>query len=589
MWNWLGQSLQRKLSFILLISTVIPLLSLGVFSFTTSSRITERNTMRAGIDSLRQMSANLGFMVQDVDHMSIFLVSQEDVQTFLNQRLDNVGVRARVDRLLSNLLFGKPYIFDITIYPNHDVPALSTSAIYESELARTVNVRGVKGETWTGLYHATTFSGEHPVLTFLRPVRSTNGTYETIGWLAITVSEQAISQFWSDPQFAGSQIALVNERGVVLSATDKTWLKQRFSTLFPGASVYNGDAPHGSVTNGIGEAKQTILHYREPLTGWTLVGTIPYELYSDQNRHILQLTAIAVAMAVVITIGSALFFVKRVTNPLRALTRLLSKVDPAQPMFRYPVDSSDEIGRLAQSYNTLGDHIERLKEQLILNETRKKEADLRALQAQINPHFLYNTLSSIQWIALMNEESRIAEMVGSLGDFLRFSLNNGKDFCQVQQEIAHIRNYAAVQSIRYPGKFIVDYSVDPALQETFMLKLLLQPLVENAMIHGIQKKDGAGTISIHVERSGRRMCFHVVDDGKGMTEDELRRLRERLELPEESLPQEGSYGLRNVNERLQLHYGPDSRLKIESRANAGTRVSFSIPIVEGPYENYDRR
>jgi two-component system sensor histidine kinase YesM len=588
MQKWLGQSLQRKLSFILLISTVIPLLALGVFSFTTSSRITERNSMRAGIDSLRQMSANLGFMVQDIDHMSIFLISQTDVQQFLNQRQDDVAVRARVDRLLANLVFGKPYVFDITIYPKNDVPKLSTTTIYASEL-KEAPIRDVREKTWTELYKATTFSGEHDVLSFIRPVRSTRGTNETIGWLSITVSERAISQFWTDPPFADAGIALVNAQGVILSATDKSWLRRSIFSLYPATDVLSEASPYGGGTYGQGKEKLTLLRYREPRTGWTLIGTIPYEAYSEQNRYILQLTAAAVALAVLITIGSTLFFVKRITNPLRTLSRLLSKVDPEQPMYKYPVDTADEIGRLAHSYNTLGEHIERLKRQMIENESRKKEADLRALQAQINPHFLYNTLSSIQWIALMNEENRIAEMVGSLGDFLRFSLNSGKDFCQVQQEIAHIRNYAAVQSIRYPDKFLVDYSVDPELTEKFMLKLLLQPLVENAMIHGIQKKEGAGTISIHVERSGSRMVFHVVDDGKGMTEAELEALRRRLDVPASEQPQEGSYGLRNVNERLQLHYGADSRLHIESKPNAGTHVSFSIPILEGPYESHDRR
>jgi two-component system sensor histidine kinase YesM len=254
----------------------------------------------------------------------------------------------------------------------------------------------------------------------------------------------------------------------------------------------------------------------------------------------------------------------------------------------YAVGSPDEIGKLAESYNMLGMHIEKLKKQLIHNETRKKEADMRALQAQINPHFLYNTLSSIHWIALMTEEKRIADMVGALSDFLRFSLNKGKEFCPVHQELAHIRNYVQVQSIRYPDKFDVDIVVDPELQNHYMLKLLLQPLVENAMIHGIQKKEGKGMITVYVERQANRMGFLVLDDGIGMSEEQLQAVRGNLNPPADQLAPEASYGLRNVHERLQLHYGPEAGLVIESKEHEGTRISFTIPILEEQHENHDR-
>lgn len=580
--RWLGQSLQRKLSVLMLLTTALPLLALGLFSYLTSSRITEQNTIRTGIESLEQMTANLGFMLQDVEHLSVFLISQRNVQQFLSQESDQLALRTNVDELLTNLLFGKDYILDITLYPKNDVPSLSTMRIYESELDLQHAAKTVTEKTWTGLYEIQNFSGSHSVVTFVRPVRRLNGNYDTIGWLSITLNESDMSRAWSDPQLGEAKIALLNEDGVILSSTEKGVLRESLTALVPGNPPIP-PASNGSFVFGEGDEKRTILHHRVPGTGWMLIATIPFEQYSLQSRYLLQLTAIVVALAVLINVGSTLFLIKRVTTPLRALTRLLTKVDPDKPMYAYPIDSADEIGRLAKSYNMLGKHIERLKEQLIQGESRKKEADLRALQAQINPHFLYNTLSSIQWIALMNEEHRIAEMVGALGDFLRFSLNNGKDFCPVRQEIAHIRNYAAVQSIRYPDKFTIDYSVDPSLEDSYMLKLLLQPIVENAMVHGIQKKQGPGTITIHVERNGKHMSFQVLDNGKGMTEERLAQLRSKLQAEEveEDAPPGSGYGLRNVNERLQLHYGPDARLKVESRPDAGTRVSFAIPILEG--------
>lgn len=187
----------------------------------------------------------------------------------------------------------------------------------------------------------------------------------------------------------------------------------------------------------------------------------------------------------------------------------------------------------------------------------------------------------------MSEEKRIADMVEGLSDFLRISLNNGQDYCPVEQEIAHIRHYVRVQSIRFPDQFVLHYIVDPALEQRMMLKLLLQPLVENAMIHGIQPKAGMGTITVMIRKgsNNEHMNVLVLDDGVGMEPNRLEQLRISIrewkgKQPERHLNQ-GGYGLCNVNERLLLHYGPDAQLEVDSRIGGGTRISFSIPILEG--------
>jgi two-component system sensor histidine kinase YesM len=575
----------------MLVTSLIPLLFLGGFAFSISSKITEEKTEQAGIDTLRQMDGNLRFIIKDVESMSIFLMGQRDIQQYLSGPEDDVSARTRILGFMANLRSSKEYISNITIYPANSFDPMSTVNLYESDLGNLINIREVTGKMWTGLYSVLDFSGRSNVISFIRPLRSVDN-YRTLGWMSISLDEKVISRYWSEPKLGDGQgqVALVNDEGVILSATDKSWLSRPFDSLLPGVSSMMKPDLYGSLNVGEGQSKKTILYFREPLVGWKLVGIIPFDLYKAQNRYIIQLTVAAVALSVIATSGLILFLIYRVTNPLRALTRLLSKINPEEPLPHYTVGSSDEIGKLAESYNRLGLHIEKLKRQVIRNETQKKEADMRALQAQINPHFLYNTLSSIHWIALMNDEKRIADMVGALSDFLRFSLNKGKEFCPVHQELAHIRNYVQVQSIRYPDKFDVDIVVDPELQDKYMLKLLLQPLVENAMIHGIQKKEGKGMITVYVERKANRMSFLVLDDGVGMPEEQLQAVRRSLRPPsEEQLGPEASYGLRNVHERLQLHYGPDSGLVIESREHEGTRISFSIPVLEVQHENHDRR
>ncbi|OXM85994.1 sensor histidine kinase [Paenibacillus rigui] len=593
MWRWLGLSLGRKLSFIMLVTTLIPLVFLGGFAYKISSNITEEKTEQAGIDTLRQMDANLRFMLQDVENLSITLIGQSDIQQYVNRTDQDVATQTRIIAFMANLVSSKDYILNVTIYPANANPTLSTATIYSSDLDRIVRIPDIESKMWTELYTVDTYNGRSKVLSFIRPLRSVNN-YQTLGWLSISLNEKAISRYWSQPKLGDGQgnVALLNEKGNVVSATESQWLSEPFDSLYPGVRAGMHSA-YGTMTYGEQKhEKKSMLYYKEALVGWTLVGVIPFELYSAQNRYILQLTAIAVLVSILATVGIVFFVVHRVTNPLRALTRLLSKVNPEEPLPLYTTGTTDELGKLAESYNMLGSHIEKLKKQVIRNEARKKEADMRALQAQINPHFLYNTLSSIHWIALLTEEKRIADMVGALSDFLRFSLNKGKEFCPVHQELAHIKNYAQVQSIRFPDKFDVDIVVDPELRDKFMLKLLLQPLVENAMIHGVQKKEGRGMITVYVEPKGDHMSFLVLDDGIGMTEEQLALIKKSLQEPadQQDFSDVASYGLRNVNERLQLHYGPDAGLLIESKPNAGTRVSFTIPFVEGggSHENHDR-
>nr|WP_145402856.1 sensor histidine kinase [Paenibacillus xylanexedens] len=601
--RWLASSLQRKLSVVVTASMIVPLLALGLFAFLFSSRITEEKTKLSGMDTLKQVESNLRYMLQDAENLSIFLIGERDIQQYLSRNEDHELDRIDILGRMTNLAASKKYIANIAIYPGRFNAALSTATWYEADGSSIYYPPVPSGEAdkrWTGVYPVRNYAGVQNVITLIRPIRSIHD-YRPIGWLAISLDEKVISKGWPALGLGRGEgkLELIGGSGEILSSMDKSRLGQHVSDLEPGLMLRIQKGRSGTAIYGEKEHKRTVLYYPEELTGWTLVGTVPYEQYRSENSYILILTAIAVAMSALISGGLIWFTIRRITRPLLLLTRHLSRIDPKRPLPLFQSVSNDEIGRLGESYNLLGEHIQMLKEEVIRGEARKKEADLRVLQAQINPHFLYNTLSSIHWIALMSKESRIADMVEGLSDFLRISLNNGQDYCPVAQEIAHIRHYVRVQSIRFPDQFVLHYIVDPALERQMMLKLLLQPLVENAMLHAIQPTGRRGTITIMIQKDtgDERMNILVLDDGAGMAADKLEQLRANLatvaegnnvlssgsqlqeKAPGSSLS-DGGYGLRNVNERLLLHYGADSPLEVHSREGEGTRISFSIPILE---------
>ena len=205
-----------------------------------------------------------------------------------------------------------------------------------------------------------------------------------------------------------------------------------------------------------------------------------------------------------------------------------------------------------------------------------KKAELRALQAQITPHFMYNTLETIVWLAEEGRNSEVVEMTMAFTGFLRISLSRGADYITVEREEQHVANYLQIQSVRYGSIMRYAIDIDPALHERYMLKIVLQPLVENAIYHGIKRRRGRGQITVTGRRQAGGMYFAVEDNGMGMTPERLAEVRTSLQNGAPLDPDgKGGYGLRNVEQRLRLYYG--CGLTIESEYRHGTRISFTVP------------
>ena len=242
----------------------------------------------------------------------------------------------------------------------------------------------------------------------------------------------------------------------------------------------------------------------------------------------------------------------------------------------------EEMKDLSVQINQMADRLESLIERERHNQEHLSKAELRTLQAQINPHFLYNTLDTIVWQAESGKADEVVRLTRNLSDFFRISLSSGADWIPVNQELKHVTAYLSIQKIRY--RDILDYDVDQpeGLEEVYMLKLLLQPLVENALYHGIKNKRGGGRISVKVEKQNRTMTFTVKDTGKGMTPEQLKEvemlLKENISNVQTAMePGHSGFGLRNVDMRIRLYYKKQTGLILQSGPQ-GTEVSFSIPF-----------
>ena len=241
-----------------------------------------------------------------------------------------------------------------------------------------------------------------------------------------------------------------------------------------------------------------------------------------------------------------------------------------------------ELKELGEQINQMADRLETLIDQVRQKQDNLSRAELRTLQAQISPHFLYNTLDTIVWQAESGKGDEVVRLTRSLSDFFRISLSSGADWIPVSQELKHVSAYLSIQKTRY--RDILDYEVDQpeGLEEIYMLKLLLQPLVENALYHGIKNKRGGGKISVRVSRQNRMMTFTVADTGRGMTPEQLKALEENLQAESPTVqaalePGHSGFGMRNVDMRIRLYYHKQTGLMIRSGPQ-GTEISFIIPI-----------
>lgn len=268
-----------------------------------------------------------------------------------------------------------------------------------------------------------------------------------------------------------------------------------------------------------------------------------------------------------------------ITEPIRRLSEATKQAGSGDFAVRAQEDSDDELAVLNVSFNHMVEKIGNLVEDIRIEQINLRQTELKVLQAQINPHFLYNTLDSIIWLAEAGEKEQVVQMVTTLSDFFRTTLSKGRDYISIQEEETHIRSYLQIQQFRYRDILKYDIQIPKELYQYSILKLTLQPLVENALYHGIKNKRGMGHIRITGRKEKGQLVFCVHDDGIGMKAERLEHVKKLICGEQEDTENPSGFGLFNVNQRLQLNYGMAYGIGIESTYQEGTVVTVTIPIV----------
>ena len=303
----------------------------------------------------------------------------------------------------------------------------------------------------------------------------------------------------------------------------------------------------------------------------------------DQIGRFMVVCSVLIGVLIIVVAVSAVMIVSGIIQPISQLNQATEKIAQGDFNARAQADSEDEVAELAVSFNKMAGSMQSLIDKVKEDERKMRKADLRLLQEQIQPHFLYNTLDTIVWLIESNEPDEAVTMVVTLSDFFREILSKGKEFISIKEEEKHISSYLQIQEMRYRDILEYDIQLDQVIYKYQILKLTLQPVVENALYHGIKYKRAKGCIHIHGEKEGDIIRLTVRDDGVGMDEDELEQLRQQIEKPCQET--EKGFGLANVNERIHMYFGPEYGMKIQSQKGKGTTVEIVIPaLLEAPVE-----
>jgi two-component system sensor histidine kinase YesM len=307
--------------------------------------------------------------------------------------------------------------------------------------------------------------------------------------------------------------------------------------------------------------------------GWKLIKTIPTEYMYGELYRIQRYLLIGGFLYSILIILYFLFFSFRYTEPMMKMMSVIKKVEQGDLTARTEVRSSDEVGQLGHSLNNMIAEMQKLIDQLIREEQEKKEVELEALHAQINPHFLYNTLNTIKWMAKIQGNDSVSKAITALVKLLRISTNLGKEMISLSEEIEYVKNYIVIQKLRFNKATHIDYHIEENCMNIMVPKMILQPIVENSIIYGMEDEQQELHIKISAYLCAEQLFIEIRDDGPGIDPAILKTIFDN----DSSKSKFSKVGLNNVNQRIKLYCGADFGLEIETEIGRGTRVLMNLP------------
>lgn len=566
-------SFRRKLSITFGLVTIIPLLSFVYYSYTTIRTEVTTQTYQSAHQSLKQLNTNIDNIFNNLRITSSSLYLNAKLNEYLardySYSSDFLEAYDYIEGIVKSTLTANPAISSIEFYIYNKTMPVDQMIVHriEDSIAGTERYTRML-QTYGNIVVNLEEADDTHYITLDR-LLNINNHKDPVGILTIRIDETTLSSLMNP---IPNLLLLSNEEGLIVSSNDSSLIGTSFSALFPGWTTSSLPSRFDMTING-----EKMLVVNDLLqNGWAMSTVIPY---SEFTSHIRQSTERILLFAIVSILLATLFiyvFSRLLTKRMENLLNLIRQVSRGNWNIRNSNREKDEIGQVTFAFTQMTSRLQELAAEVFRKDLLKKEAELNMLQAQINPHFLYNSLASISTLAIRRGDSEVNNMVMHLSRFYQLTLSKGKNILTLEEELQLTNSYLAIQQIRFKDLVKVHMQIDPDVRSSSVLKLSFQPFIENCYNHAIWDDNQHINIILKAYQKSGFLYLEIIDDGMGIPRKVMDEVRD---YPEASIFSRG-YGIRNVEERIKVTFGASYGIRFFSKLGIGTKVQMRFPFTK---------
>ncbi|NOU75659.1 HAMP domain-containing protein [Paenibacillus sp. LMG 31458] len=561
--------------------------AIGGVAIYASTKFIESNTRDLSMQVIHQVSDNIEIRAKEAFTSSVYVLSDSNIRQIAAEQGEQVTVdnypafRSRMEFLLAQYGNGNPYMNAIMIQTHK-------GQVYWWEnkkgVDRTLNHEDVTVMTNDASdylkNHAQSISWSPSLrkqkeVFLIRDFIDLSQIDRSLGTIVISIDSDYFLSLGSNSSIIKqNNVAILNPLNELLAGGGTPQMDNLISRSFSYTLKENDDSM--AIVDNAAGGSHLFVQERTSTLGWRVLCFIPMSELLSSTRVLVFVIALVSLLAVLISTGIAVLLSNSTTRNIKILEQTMRRVEDGNFDVRIIPLGRDEIGSLSIRFNFMLSRINDLINTVYKEQIAKQQAEFTVLMSQINPHFLYNTLGTVKWYARMNHQAEIERMVTSVIELLKSSVRRVGEFHSLEQEINQLKNYIYIQKIGYGDAFHMDYEVNEQLMESEVPYFILQPLVENAILHGIEMSKGSGRIVLYARIEEKQLLLIVEDNGIGMEAEQALNLLNEATC-KESVPGVTSIGIHNVNERIQLYYGEKYGLSYESAPGLGTKAIVRIP------------
>jgi len=568
----------QKRIFLYIVLLVISLItSLIVANYTIFLEFLKKNEVSSAINAAQKTKQNLEVILKLANDMSVILGSRSDIQSEIKSASTaNSYEKDQINRMLRQLVSLQEFVDGIYIIGDNGKffssnPEVDLDSVLERcQLPKNFRNRAVTLFTNASRngYYVMNSSGN--AISLISPIlHDVTGEYRGVIIIDINYTYLRVA-FLAASFEKAEKVMIVDKKGQILFSFP--YNIDLGEVIVKNPELLDMDAVQ--INAKVFGKDIIIVSDTIDYSDWKLIRIINTDkIYSSVNM-LGKITIYIFMVFILVSLIASLLLSVSFTKPIVELNKNIKKVEKGDLSVAIKIDRKDELGELSASFNNMMVQIKNLINEKVEHQKKKSDMEFQILQAQINPHFLYNTLNSIKWLAEIQNIENISEVTSAVINLLKYNISSKKVLVSLEEEIESIKNYVSIQKYRYGNNFDIEYCLDEKTLHLKILKFILQPLVENSIFHGFKNFKYGGKIKINSKVEGKFLVIEVVDNGSGIDDDK----KDLIE--KEGAKMYKGIGLNNVHERISLYFGPEYGITVKSEQNLGTSVILRLPVIE---------